>query len=237
MSVLEVRDLHVRFRTRTGPVDAVRGLTCALAPGEVVAMTGPSGAGKSAAALALLRLLPPTATVSGQVRLTGPSGSVDLLALPRRCLPAVRGRRVAMVFQDAAASLDPVRTAIAQVAEAVRAHPLAGRPVGRRAARQAAADALDRAGLLPGRYAAYPHELSGGMRQRVMIAMAVVHRPEVIVADEPTTGLDPGTADRVLRLLLSMRDEVGAALLLITHDRAVADAGDRVLRLRAGRLS
>ncbi|SEG61034.1 peptide/nickel transport system ATP-binding protein [Thermomonospora echinospora] len=228
MTVLEVRDLRVTFRN--GTVPAVRGISLAVGRGEVLGIVGESGCGKSATALALTGLLPPGARATGSVRLRGR----ELIGLTDAELARVRGRDIAMVFQDPMSALTPVRPVGDQIAETVQIHQGAGRT----AARARAVELLDLVGVPdPARRArAYPHELSGGMRQRVMIAMAVANDPAVIVADEPTTALDGTVQARVLRVLRAARDATGAAIVLITHDLGVAAGlADRVMVMYAGR--
>ncbi|WP_028814946.1 ABC transporter ATP-binding protein [Streptomyces flavidovirens] len=219
--VLSVRDLRIAF----DGVAAVRGLSFDVYEREVLAVVGESGAGKSLTARALLGMVPRGATTSGQIRLRG---SDDLAAL--------RGRRIALVPQDALSALSPVHAVGDQLAAAVRSV----QRVSRRQARALAVAALDRVGIPDaGRRArAYPHEFSGGMRQRAVIAMAMVNEPDVVVADEPTTALDTERQEQVLRVLAEQREAVGAALVLVTHDMdAVRAHADRALVLYAGRLS
>ncbi|GAA2733775.1 ABC transporter ATP-binding protein [Actinocorallia aurantiaca] len=221
---LEVRGLGVAFGGRR----VVRGLSFDVAAGETVALAGASGAGKSATALALLGLLPRGARAEGEIRLLGR----PLSGLRERDWSRIRGRDIAMVFQDPLAALSPAFTVGAQVAEAVRAH------AARRGARARAAELLESVGIPSARHRAYPGELSGGMRQRVLIAMAVAHRPAVLVADEPTASLDPLTRDQILDLLRDLCAASGTALLLISHDaEVIARQAARVLTLGDGRPS
>ncbi|TRW44667.1 ABC transporter ATP-binding protein [Georgenia yuyongxinii] len=227
--VLEVRDLHVHLRTGEGEVHAVRGIDLAVRRGEVLAVVGASGSGKSATALAVMGLLPASARVSGSVRLDG----AQLLDRSDAELSRVRGARIGMVFQDAA--LTPVYPVGEQIAEAVRAH----RRLSRAAARARAVELLELVGIdrPAARAQAFPHELSGGMRQRVAIAIAVANDPDVLVADEPTSALDVTVQAQVLEVLRTARDETGAALVLISHDLGVvAGLADRVAVLDAGRV-
>ncbi|WP_370025123.1 dipeptide ABC transporter ATP-binding protein [Planotetraspora sp. GP83] len=224
-SVLVVRDLHVTF---PGGVLAVRGVSLDLAKGEVLGIVGESGSGKSITSLAVMGLLPAGARVRGSVRL----GGRELLGLRDRELAAIRGGRVAMIFQDPLSSLTPVYTVGDQVAEAVRAH----QRVSRDQAGKRAAELLDLVGIPAARGRAFPHELSGGMRQRVMIAMAVANDPDVIIADEPTTALDVTVQAQILEVLKAAREATGAAILMITHDLGViAGLADRVMVMYAGR--
>jgi peptide/nickel transport system ATP-binding protein len=229
-TLLSVQDLTVRFPTADGTVDAVRGLTYTLAAHEVLGIVGESGSGKSASSLAVLGLLPPTARVAGTVTFRGR----DVLGMRSGERRSLRGRRIAMIFQDPLAALNPVHTVGDQLVEAVRAH----QAVSRKAARARAADMLDLVGLPrpEGSLGAYPHELSGGMRQRVLIAMAVINEPDVIIADEPTTALDVTVQAQILDTLIAVKDAVAAAIVLITHDLGViAGMADRVLVMYAGR--
>jgi peptide/nickel transport system ATP-binding protein len=228
--LLDVDDLSVRFRTEDGAVLAVDAVGFTMAEGEVLALVGESGCGKSVTAMALTRLLPPNALITGSVRL----GELSLLELPESGLRDVRGREVAYVFQEPMTSLNPVLTVGRQLREVLRRHQrLRGAAAGRRAA-----ELLDLVGIpLPvRRLKEYPHQLSGGMRQRVMIAMAVACRPKLIVADEPTTALDVTVQAGILDVLRDLRAEIGTAVLLITHDLGVvADLADRVVVMYAGR--
>jgi peptide/nickel transport system ATP-binding protein len=228
--LLAVEDLTVQFGTGDGTVDAVRGMSYTLAEREVLAIVGESGSGKSTSGLAVMGLLPPRARVGGRILFQGE----DLLAMPAKRRRALRGRRIAMVFQDPMAALNPVLTVGAQLAESVRCHEA----VSQRTALARAEEMLGLVGLpRPAeRLGSYPHEFSGGMRQRVMIAMAVINRPGVIIADEPTSALDVTVQAQILQTLLEVKDAVGAAIVFITHDLgAVAGMADRVLVMYAGR--
>jgi oligopeptide/dipeptide ABC transporter ATP-binding protein len=231
--LLEISHLQVTFPGPPGgaPVAAVRGVSFAVSRGEIVGLVGESGSGKSLTALAVLGLTPPNARVRGEI-LWGPTGE-DLLALPPRRLREVRGGQVGMVFQEPASALNPVFTVGFQVAEAVRAH----RPLSRRAALAEAESLLARVALPePGRRLGdYPHQLSGGQRQRVMIAMALAADPDLLLADEPTTALDVTVQAQILALLRRLRDELGLAVLLITHDfGVVAETCDRAVVMYGG---
>jgi peptide/nickel transport system ATP-binding protein len=230
VSLLQVRELTVRFGTEDGAVLAVDAASFDVAEREVLALVGESGCGKSVTALALTGLLPRSAAVSGRVVL----GGRDLRALPERELRSVRGRDVAYVFQEPMTSLNPVLTVGRQIGEVLARHQ---RLHGREAARRAT-ELLELVGIpLPRRrLGEYPHQLSGGMRQRVMIAMAVACRPRLLVADEPTTALDVTVQAGILDVLRTMRAQTGTAVLLITHDLGVvADLADRVVVMYAGR--
>ncbi|MEU9454772.1 dipeptide ABC transporter ATP-binding protein [Streptomyces sp. NPDC048277] len=233
-TVLEVRGLTVAFGDgRRPPVPVVRGVDLVLRRGEVLGLVGESGAGKTLTALSLLALAPPGARVGGSVRLLGE----EVLGRPERELAGIRGRLIAMVFQDPLQAFTPVLRVGDQIAEAVRIHE---RPRPRRAAAlRRAVELLDLVGVpQPSRAArALPHQLSGGMLQRAMIAMATANRPAVLVADEPTSSLDVTVQAQVLEALAAARRETGAALLLITHDLGVvAGTADRVAVLYAGRV-
>ncbi|WP_406442179.1 ABC transporter ATP-binding protein [Streptomyces sp. NBC_01613] len=220
-ALLTVHDLRITF----GAAEAVRGLSFDVRPREVLAIVGESGAGKSLTARALLGMVPRGATTSGSVRLRGCAD-----------LAAQRGRRIALVPQDALSALSPVHPVGAQLAAAVRS---VGR-VSRREARSRAVAALERVGIPDAvrKARAYPHEYSGGMRQRAVIAMATINEPDVLVADEPTTALDEERRDQVLEVLAEQRTAVGAALVLVTHDLdVVRQHADRALVMYAGRLT
>jgi peptide/nickel transport system ATP-binding protein len=230
VTLLAVEDLSVRFRTEDGDVLAADSVGFELAPREVLALVGESGCGKSVTAMALTRLLPGNAVISGSVRLDGRS----LLDLPESGLRDVRGRDIAYVFQEPMTSLNPVLTVGRQIGEVLRRHH--GLPGG--AATRRAAELLELVGIPEPRHRLrqYPHQLSGGMRQRVMIAMAVACRPRLLVADEPTTALDVTVQAGILDVLRDLRAEIGTAVLLITHDLGVvADLADRVVVMYAGR--
>ncbi|MBB4987291.1 dipeptide ABC transporter ATP-binding protein [Streptomyces nymphaeiformis] len=228
---LSVRDLAVTFRTARGPVSAVRDVSFDMAPGEVLGLVGESGSGKSTIGLAALALHDPARTrVQGAVRLGG--DGLDLVGASESALKKVRGARVAMVFQDALDALSPYHTIGAQIAEAYRVHhPRAGRGE----AKERAAAMLERVGIPAARASDHPHHLSGGMRQRVVIAMALINDPAVLIADEPTTALDARVQHQVLDLIGELRSEAGTAMLLITHDvGVVARTCDRMLVMRDG---
>ncbi len=230
--VLEVRDLEVSFPSEDGRVRAVRGLSYRVGPGEVLGIVGESGSGKSVSSLAVMGLLPPQARVSGSIRYRGR----ELLGLSDRELSRTRGRQIAMVFQDPLSALTPVYTVGDQIAEALLVH--AGRGLSRPAARARSVELLDLVGI-PNAAAAvrsFPHEFSGGMRQRVVIAMAIANDPDLIIADEPTTALDVTVQAQVLEVLKTAQALTGAGIVLITHDLGVvAGMADRVLVMYAGR--
>ncbi|MFP5020666.1 dipeptide ABC transporter ATP-binding protein [Pseudonocardia phyllosphaerae] len=232
-ALLSVRGLEVGYRTTAGTVPAVRGVSLDVAPGEVVAVVGESGSGKSTLAQAVIGLLPDNgAATAGTVEL---DGTGELTTLGERGLRAVRGARIGFVPQDPGVALNPVQRVGAQVAEALRTHGIADR----RSAPRRAVELLERAGLPDAavRAGQYPHELSGGMRQRVLIAVAIAAGPGLVIADEPTSALDATVARRILDHLDTLRRDDGTALLLITHDLAVAaDRADRIVVMRDGRI-
>ena len=233
MSVLlEVSGLTTEIRTARGVLRAVDGVDLRIGVGEAVALVGESGCGKSMTALSIMRLLrPPARIVAGAVRFEG----IDLANAGEAQLRAIRGARIAMVFQDPMTFLNPLRTVGSQVAEAVRVH----QGKSRRAALEEAGRLFDRVRLpQPLRtLKLYPHQLSGGMRQRVMIAMAVSCKPALLIADEPTTALDVTIQAQIMQLLADLRAEMGGALLLITHDLGlVAEYCDRVNVMYAGEI-
>ncbi|GMV45057.1 MAG: dipeptide/oligopeptide/nickel ABC transporter ATP-binding protein [Pseudomonadota bacterium] len=226
--VLSVEGLGIGFPRHR----AVHDLALTVAAGETVALVGESGCGKSATALSLMRLLPPEAEVrASHMRL----GEVDLLAAAPRALRALRGKRIAMVFQEPMTSLNPVMTVGRQIAEVLRLHE----NMSRAAARRRAVELLSLVRIAEAHRCCdeYPHRLSGGMRQRVMIAMAVACTPQLLIADEPTTALDVTIQSQVLELLDTLRRQLGMGLLLITHDLGVvAQWADRVVAMYAGRV-
>ncbi|WP_129310970.1 ABC transporter ATP-binding protein [Streptomyces sp. L2] len=231
-AILDVTGLSVEFPTEDGTVRAVRGVGYRLERGDSLGIVGESGSGKSVTALAVMGLLPRTARVGGSVRFDGR----ELLGLSDNRLSDVRGSGIAMVFQDPMTSLNPVYTVGYQITETLRRH----RPgLTNRAARERAVELLATVGI-PGperRVDSYPHEMSGGMRQRVVIAIAIANDPDVIIADEPTTALDVTVQAQILDALETARAETGAALVLITHDLGVvAGHTDRVAVMYAGRV-
>jgi peptide/nickel transport system ATP-binding protein len=228
----EVRDLHVRFVSREASVHAVNGVSFTVNPGEVLCILGESGSGKSVTLRALMRLLPPRRTrIEGVVRVCGE----DVLALPQRRLRDLRGGLVSMIFQEPMTALDPVYTIGQQIGEIVRRHTGASRA----AARIRALELLEmvRIPSAERRLDAYPHELSGGLRQRAMIAMALSCRPRLLLADEPTTALDATVQVQVLILLRRLQRELGMGMIFVTHDLGVAaEIADRVAVMYAGRI-
>ena len=228
---LQVENLEVTFATDDGPLKAVDGISFRLAPGRTLGLVGESGCGKTVTALALLGLVPPPGRVSGgAIGL----GGTDLAALDANAMDRIRGDAIAMIFQEPMTSLNPVFTVGEQVAEVFRVH----RGLARRAAWGAAVAALARVGIADAgdRAAAYPHQLSGGMRQRAMIAMALACAPRVLIADEPTTALDVTIQAQILDLMLTMQAETGLAILFISHDLGViSEVADEVLVMYAGK--
>ncbi len=227
--VLRVENLSVDFPTDDGVVKAVRDVSYSLREREVLSIVGESGSGKSVSSMAVMGLLPRSARISGRVLYRGQ----DLLTMREKDRRSLRGRKISMVFQDPMTALNPVHTIGDQLTEAVLAHSL----VPPRQARERAREMLDLVGIPQAaqRLRNYPHEFSGGMRQRVMIAMAIINNPDVIIADEPTTALDVTVQAQILEKLLEVKDAVNAAILLITHDLGVvAGLAHRVLVMYAG---
>jgi oligopeptide/dipeptide ABC transporter ATP-binding protein len=232
MALLEVQNLKTFFFTPNGLIKAVNGIDFAIEAGETLALVGESGCGKSVTALSLLRLVPePGRIADGAIRFA----DRDLLRLPEGEMRRVRGNRIAMIFQEPMTALNPVFTIGAQIAEVLILH----RGMSKQEARVEAVALLNRVGI-PGateRINDYPHQLSGGMRQRVMIAMALACDPALLIADEPTTALDVTIQAQIMELLRSLREERGMALLLITHDLGVvAEAADKVAIMYAGQV-
>lgn len=228
--LLEVIDLHTTFFTEGGELRAVRGVTFSLNRGETIGIVGESGCGKSVTALSLMRLVPyPGRIVKGEVLLKGR----DLLKLNEEEMRRIRGKEMAMVFQEPMTSLNPVFTIGFQIAEAIQVH----QDLGKKEVREKVMEALATVGIPSPemRYNDYPHQLSGGMRQRVMIAMALACKPSVLIADEPTTALDVTIQAQILDLLCHLREELGMSMILITHDLGiVAETAHRVLVMYAG---
>ena len=229
-AVLSVRNLHVEFPTDDGVVKAVDDVSFDVFENEVLGIVGESGSGKTVSSLAVLGLLPKTAKVSGQIVFRGR----ELLGVRERELREVRGNKIAMVFQDALAALNPVFTVGSQIAEAITVH----RDLGKRELRSEVHDLLRIVGIPNPRERAdqYPHEFSGGMRQRAMIAMSLANRPDVLIADEPTTALDVTIQAQVLEVFERIQEQTNSAVILITHDLGVvAGMADRVMVMYAGR--
>ena len=236
--LLSLKNLRVRFRTEEGVADAVHDVSLSIGRRETIALIGESGAGKSVTGMALIGLVPRDsgAEIEGSVEFRRRDGSiVDLLKLPDRAMRGIRGNEIAMIFQEPMSSLNPVYTIGDQIAASIRLHQ--GR--GRKAARAEAADMLDRLGIPDprARLDSFPHQISGGMAQRVMIAMALACRPSLLIADEPTTALDVTIQAQLLDLLRSLQDEMGMSILFITHNLGVAaELADRIAVMYAGRI-
>ncbi len=230
--ILEVRDLHTQFNTLDGVVRAVDGVSFELARGETLGIVGESGCGKSVTALSILRLIPPETgrIASGSIKFEGE----ELTTLPEEAMKRLRGHRISMIFQEPMTSLNPVLTVGTQIAENVTRHM----GVSWKAARERAREMLDLVRIADSkrRLDEYPHQLSGGMRQRVMIAMALSCDPQVLIADEPTTALDVTIQAQILDLMLDLKEKTGTAIVLITHDLGVvAETAQRVVVMYAGR--
>jgi oligopeptide/dipeptide ABC transporter ATP-binding protein len=237
--ILEIRDLSVAYRTPGGDVRAVEQVNLVLNPGEVVGLCGESGSGKSTLAYGATRLLrPPALVTSGSVlyggrRITKGGDPVDLLTMNERQLHATRWREISIVFQSAMNALNPVLRVQDQLLDAIRAHL----KLSRGEVRDKAAGLLDLVGIPRDRLRAYPHELSGGMRQRVMIAMALAADPEVVIMDEPTTALDVVVQRDILAQIVELKETLGFAVLFITHDLSLLlELADRIAVMYAGRL-
>ena len=229
-TILEVQDLRTTFNLRRSKVHAVNGVSFSLRKGEMLGVVGESGCGKSVSMLSIINLLPPAARIeNGAVLLQGR----NLRQLKKRELQRVRGNSIGMIFQDPMTSLNPVMKIGAQMAEALRYH----RSMSKEEAYERCAELLELVGISNAkqRLYEYPHQLSGGMRQRVMIAMALTCEPEILIADEPTTALDVTIQAQIVELLKSIRDKLGTSIILITHDLGlVAGMVDRVIVMYAG---
>ncbi len=232
-NLLEVRDLRTHFRTEEGVVKAVDGIGFELGRGKTLGIVGESGCGKSVASLSIMRLIPnpPGKIVSGSIVFEGE----DLLGKSEKQMRAIRGNHISMIFQEPMTSLNPIMTVGAQIAEAILLH----QDIGAAAARRKAVEMLARVGIpMPEkRLNSYPHQLSGGMRQRVMIAMALSCNSKLLIADEPTTALDVTIQAQIIDLMKKMRSEFGASIILITHDLGVvAGLADDVIVMYAGKI-
>ncbi len=234
--LLEVRNLSVEFPASPRPLTAVRDLRFGISPGEVLGLVGESGSGKSVTSLAVMRLLPLQANIRGEI-LLGMNGSQpqNLLQLDSEKMRRLRGSSISMIFQEPMSALNPVMRVGEQIAEAVRAHSDLSKKESRNRAVEALQDVvIDNPAQ---RARDYPHELSGGMRQRVMIAMAIVNHPQLLIADEPTTALDVTVQAQILELLAGLRETFGLTMLFISHDLAViSQVADRVAIMYAGSL-
>jgi peptide/nickel transport system ATP-binding protein len=227
VALLSIDNLTIRF----GAIQAVHGLSLAIAPGESLGLVGESGSGKSVTALAILRLLD-AAAVEGRIEFDGR----DLLGLEAEAMRQLRGREIAMIFQEPMTALNPVMPVGEQIAEAVRVHQ---RELSRQQVREKVLEAMHAVALpeAAARYGDYPHQFSGGQRQRILIAMAIANRPRLLIADEPTTALDVTVQAQILELLADLRERFGLAMLFISHDLAVvSQVADRVAVMRGGLL-
>lgn len=229
-ALLEVRSLNTIYRTSEGPVRAVDGVDLTVERGEVLGVVGESGSGKTTLAMSLMRLVkPPGRILGGSVRLDGE----DLFQLRRAQMPARRGRDLAFIPQNAMRALNPVIPVDRQVAEAITIHQGVSRKVALRAAREK----LEEVGIPPERHGSYPHELSGGMRQRCVIAMAVVNEPKLVIADEPVSGLDVVVQARILRLIADLTKQRDLSMIFVSHDLpTVTRVCDRIAVMYAGRI-
>ncbi len=226
--ILHVDQLSVAFGDRA----AVSEISFSIAEGETLGLVGESGSGKSATSLAILRLLPPSSSISGSIAFNG----TNLLHLDAEAMRRYRGREIAMIFQEPMTALNPVMQVGAQIAEAVRAH---NPDLSRKALRQKVVEAMQQVGLpdVERRIRDYPHQFSGGQRQRILIAMAIVNRPRLLIADEPTTALDVTVQAQILALLRELRDTHRLSMLFISHDLAVvSQIADRVAVMQQGRI-
>lgn len=230
-ALLKIEDLHIEFKTARGRLKALNGVTLEVQRGDIFGIVGETGCGKTITGLSVLRLLPKSAAVRGSILLDG----TDLLTLPPSEMETIRGRRVAMIFQDPTSSLNPVFTVGEQIGRVIRQHL----KLERNAASQHAAETLEAVGLPDVRrvLASYPHQLSGGMQQRAMIAMALACRPSLLIADEPTTALDVTIQAQILKLLSDLQKQFDLSIILITHNLGVvAQTCDRLAVLYAGRV-
>jgi oligopeptide/dipeptide ABC transporter ATP-binding protein len=237
-SLLDIRNLNIGFPSQTAAalLPAVRDLSLSITPGEVLGLVGESGSGKSVTSLAIMRLLPPQARIEGEVLFTQKgSRPLNLARLDDESMRQLRGSSMAMIFQEPMTALNPVMRVGDQIAEAVLAHER----ISKKQAWRRAVDAMNDVAIpdAPHRARDYPHQLSGGMRQRIVIAMAIVNRPQLLIADEPTTALDVTIQAQILELLADLRSKFGLAMLFISHDLAVvSQVADRVAVMYAGSL-
>jgi peptide/nickel transport system ATP-binding protein len=229
--LLSLRDLTVSFHTMNGVVQAVRGVDLDVAPGEMVGVVGESGSGKSVTFLGIMGLLPNSAKVTGSATVDG----IELVGAKNKVMRGMRGKKIAMIFQDPLSALNPVYRVGDQIVEMIQSH----QDMSKDAARKRAVELLDIVGIPQPKDRArqYPHEFSGGMRQRVMIAMAISNDPEVLIADEPTTALDVTVQAQILEVIQRIQNEMKKAVVMITHDLGViARVADRVQVMYAGRV-
>jgi peptide/nickel transport system ATP-binding protein len=231
MALIEIENLQTHFRTPHGVIRAVDGVSFHVDEGETLAIVGESGCGKSVTANSILRLIPePPGKIAGSIRFQG----IDLLKLPERAMRDIRGNDISMIFQEPMTSLNPVLTIGRQIGETLRLH----QRLGRKPAEERAVEMLSLVGIAEPRRRAgeYPHQISGGMRQRVMIAIALACNPKLLIADEPTTALDVTIQAQILDLLHDLKKRISAAIILITHDLGVvAEVAERVMVMYAGR--
>jgi peptide/nickel transport system ATP-binding protein len=228
--LLRMRNLKAYYFTREGVIRAVDDVSLSINRGELLGLVGESGSGKSSLGLSIMRLIPPPGRiVDGKIIFRG----MNLLKLPEKGFKSIRGKHIGMIFQDPLTSLDPLRKIGDQLVETIMVHT----HVNKEEAKEVALRALERVGIAPDRFDDYPHQLSGGMRQRVMIAMATMLNPDLLIADEPTTALDVIVQSRIMDLLFDLKESMGMAILLITHDLAlVIERSDRVAVMYAGEL-
>jgi len=229
-ALLKIEDLKTYYFTESGVVKAVDGVTLNIEKGELLGLVGESGSGKSSLGFSIIRLIPPPGRiVDGRILLNG----TNLMSLPENALRKIRGKRIGMIFQDPLTCLDPLRKIEDQMVEAALVHM----NISREEAREMAMKALERVGIASDRIKDYPHQLSGGMRQRAMIAMATMLNPELLIADEPTTALDVIVQSKIMDLLADLKESMKMSVLLITHDLAlVIERSDRVAVMYAGEL-
>lgn len=231
-ALIKVKNLDVRYNTRVGSVRAVENITLDILRGETLGLVGESGCGKSTLGFALMRLIPSPGRISGgEIRLDGQ----DILKLSQRQMQDIRGRRIAMIFQDPMTSLDPLQTIGDHIVETIRSHE---GQTSRQEAWDRAERLVDRLGIGSDRLRDYPHQFSGGMRQRIAIALALALRPELVIADEPTTSLDVIVEAQILDLLNELKDDYNLTLILITHNMGiVAEMADRIAVMYAGQIA
>ena len=231
LPLLEINSLTIDYRTRRGKIRAVNNLSFTLEKGETLGLVGESGSGKSTLGLSIIRLVPPPGViVSGHIRIDG----TNILSLSEEEMRSIRGKKVALVFQDPMTSLNPVKKVGAHFIELIRTHEP---NMSEKEALKRAEKALNDVGILPERINDYPHQFSGGMRQRIMIALAIALNPDLVIADEPTTALDVIVQAKILDLLKSLRDTYGMALILITHDLSIVlERCDKIIVMYAGSL-